>query len=166
MKTLDVEIAVMEYLDVRRNIVVPNVFWGMPGLSYEADVISLTPSGYATEIEIKVSKSDLLRDKRKRHNHKSKLFKYLYFAVPEKLQNTALEVIPERAGLLVVVENNYGTYSVRNIKKVREAECNKMVQCWDYPRRFKLAKLGAMRILSLKMALKNREKGKENDCEM
>jgi len=163
MKTLDVEIAVMEYLNVRRNIVVPNVSWGMPGLFYEADVVSLTPSGYATEIEIKVSKSDLLRDKKKRHNHKSKLFKYLYFAVPEKLQDIALKVIPEHAGLLVVVENNYGTYSMRNVKKVREAKSNKMVRCWDYQKMLKLAKLGAMRILNLKMALKNKEEGKEND---
>ena len=64
--TLEMEIAVMRWLGIRQNLVVPNVSWGL--LNYEADVVSLTPSGYATEVEIKVSKADLLADFKKGHS--------------------------------------------------------------------------------------------------
>jgi len=46
MKSLDIEIAVMEYLGTRTNLIVPNVSWGMD--LHECDILSLSKAGYAT----------------------------------------------------------------------------------------------------------------------
>jgi hypothetical protein len=145
MNTRDIEIALMRHLDIRQNIIVPNVFWGM-NLFYECDLVKLSPNNYATEIEIKVSKQDLLKDKEKKRNHNSNLFKYLYFAVPEKLQELALKEIPTRAGLFVIFENDKGQKYAREIRKpVKNEYCKK----WSEHQRYKLTRLGAMRILGL-----------------
>ena len=89
MKTIDIEIAVMKWIGIRRNLVIPNVSWGISmkhpttykwmGL-HECDILSLTKSNYAMEVEIKTTKSDLLKDKEKTHGHNSNLIRYLYFA--------------------------------------------------------------------------------------
>ena len=151
--TLEMEIAVMRWLGIRQNLVVPNVSWGL--LNYEADVVSVTPSGYATEVEIKVSKADLLADFKKGHSHDSKLFKYLYYAVPEEMQDYALERIWEKAGLLVAMRDDYGAVM---IVKVRDPKLNIAHRQWTLAQRMKLAELGAMRILGLKegiLSMKN-----------
>ena len=102
MKLIDIEIAVADYL-MPTNVVITNVSWGFD--IHECDLLSISQSGYLTEIEIKTSKSDLLKDKEKTHGHKSDKIKYLYFAVPESLQEVALANIPERAGLMIVYES-------------------------------------------------------------
>lgn len=64
--TLDMEIVLMEYFGVNRNIIVPNVSWGLN--LHECDLLIFSKSGYATEVEIKISKQDLLKDKNKNIN--------------------------------------------------------------------------------------------------
>jgi len=147
MKSLEIEIALMEHLGVRQNTIVPNVSWSF--LNYEADLVMLTGSGYATEIEIKVSKSDLKRDKEKRHYHDSDYFKYLYFAVPEKLTEFALTKIPERAGLYKVIDNGYRYF----VEQVKSPILNKNHKKWSPKERLRFAELGCMRILGLKKKL-------------
>ena len=44
----------------RRWAVCPNVSWGC--LSWEADILAVTPAGTVHEVEVKISKADLLRD--------------------------------------------------------------------------------------------------------
>lgn len=154
MKTLEIEVAVMKYFGIRQNLIVPNIHWGMLGLNYECDLVRLSSSNYATEIEIKISKSDLLRDKEKRHYHDSTLFKYLYYAIPEKLKDIALAEIPEYAGLLVVkkIEREYSWQSpYRTIEAKKPIK--KSDRQWTAGERYKLAGLGAMRILALKEKL-------------
>ena len=86
---------------------VPNVSWGW-GLRYEADLIAVSGSGWATEIEIKVSKSDLLRDIKKdkwiHPSFRTKKIKCFYYAVPESLKDVALTWtdMPEGSGIIVV----------------------------------------------------------------
>lgn len=149
MKTIDVEVAMMQKIGVRANIVVPNVFWGMD-LPYEADLVSLSPNNYATEIEIKVSRGDLLKDKKKKHKHDSNLFKYLYFAVPIELKELALSECPKTAGIYTVkeVKANWGSYV--NVDRVRSAIINRNCVKWSPEQRCKLASLGCMRILAFK----------------
>ena len=140
------EIALMSHIGVRQNIIVPNVSWAF--LNYEADLVSLTQSGYATEIEIKISKADLKKDKEKRHNHDSDYFKYLYFAVPKKLTEFALTEIPKKAGLYEVYEKASGNgYWVKQIKP---PVLNINHRQWSHDERLKLAEIGCMRILGLK----------------
>lgn len=144
MTTPEMEIALMSFLGIRQNIIVPNVSWSF--LDYEADLVVLSKNNYATEIEIKISKSDLKKDKDKNHNHCSKYFKYLYFAVPSHLLEFALTEVPEKAGIYEVVGEN-GDYWVR---KIRSPAKNKDSLQWLEGDRNYLAELGCMRILGLK----------------
>ena len=160
--TLEMEIQLMKYLNVRQNIIVPNVFWGL-GLNYECDLVRLSKNNYATEIEIKTSKQDLLRDKNKRWGHYSKLFKYLYFAVPGELEKIALQEIPERAGLFVFKENDYKHKKIFEVKKPR---LNKGCIQWDAKKRLKLAELGTMRILGLKEGIYNQNLSNQDGCKI
>ena len=156
MTTLDIEIALMQHYNVRQNIIVPNVSWGM-GLNHECDLLILRKSGLATEIEIKISKQDLLKDKQKPHKHFSQLISKLYFAVPEKLEEFALENIQKNAGLLVL-KKRVSTYSNYEFEKivpeiVKSSVINKSAFKWSNEQRYNLARLGTMRILSLKKKL-------------
>ena len=158
MKTLDIEIAVMEWYGVQQNLIVPNVGLGFHhnyADLHECDLIVLTRSGYATEVEIKVSKHDLLKDKEKRHNHIHKLITNLYFAVPEKLKDLALQEIPKRAGLFVVIEGkDEDGQPFCDASVIRRAERSKKSVKWTPEQRLHLAKGGAIRILGLKQKLR------------
>ena len=156
MTTLEMEIALMEHLDVRRNIIVPNVSDWSTILRFEADLLVLTNAGYATCIEIKVSKSDLKNDLKKNHikalPSKKQFFfgkfKYFYYAVPPELEQEALAQIPDFAGLYVVGKDarRKGRFSVRTARKPKHLFTNK----WSDKERLQLLRLGAMRILTLK----------------
>lgn len=150
MTSTEIEIALMEHFGIRTNLIVPNVSWGM--LPYEADLVILTKSNYGTEIEIKISKSDLKRDREKNHSHNSELFKYFYFAVPEELEEFALQEIPLHAGLFVI------KHQPKSSKKYwvslsRPPATSKYFRKWESSERLKLAELGCMRILGLKRKL-------------
>ena len=156
IKTLDIEIALMAHLNIRQNLIVPNISWGMN--LHECDLLSLSAAGYATEIEIKVSKYDLLKDCEKRHNHESNLIKRFYFAVPEHLTDIALTTIPERAGLYIVKWAIYGGGGWeqwrRKVELVKKCEDKKHAVKWDDKKRYELARLGAIRILGLKRKIR------------
>lgn len=82
--------------------VLPRVAYGLKGIEHECDLLALSKSGVLHEIEIKISKADLLADKRKRHTHRSELIKRLWFAVPSHMKDFAKDHIPADAGLIVV----------------------------------------------------------------
>lgn len=86
-----------------RYFVLPRVAYGLNHINHECDLLILSKSGVLHEVEIKISKADLLADKRKRHTHDSKIIKRLWFAVPEHLKDFAIDHIPEKAGLIYVV---------------------------------------------------------------
>lgn len=158
MRTADVELALAHHFDYRRNIIIPNVFWGM-GLFYEADVVVLMASDYAYEIEIKISAADLVRDAKKRHRHDSNLFRETWFAVPEKLASHP--AIPENAGILAIKgEKGSKPY----VSTVRRGAINKAAKKWEPEQKLKLMSLGILRIWTLKEKLeKLREKERRND---
>jgi len=84
MTARDVEIRVARYFNPRVNLIVPNVSWGF-GLNYEADLVIVRPSWFCDEIEIKVTIADLKADAKKKHIHDGKMFKRLWFAMPDYL---------------------------------------------------------------------------------
>ena len=147
MTTLEMEVILMGWLKYASNTVVPNVSWGL-GL-HECDLLRVTPSGYATEVEIKVTKSDLLKDKEKDHGHYSPKIKALYFAVPEKLEDVALEEIPKRAGLLVVRKNEVSVW----VDVVKKPKQNMNSHKWSEKEINQLQRLGCLRISTLKNQL-------------
>lgn len=156
INTVDIEIAVASYFDYRKNLIVPNVSWGL-GL-HECDLLVLSKAGYLTEIEIKVSKYDLIADRKKRHEHKTHKVKYLYFAVPHYLIEEGLKYIPENAGLIAVAKSRVrpGQYVVW-VKK--EARANSYSYCVGEKERLKMARLGTMRIWGLKEKLNKMQRG-------
>ena len=158
MTTLEIEIAMMNYIGVRQNIIVPGISWGMTlgnKSLHECDLLSLTKSNYATEIEIKISRADLKKDKHKKHGHNHNHIKYLWFAVPEKLKDLALEEIPERAGLYVLDYYRNGRIYV---SVARQATVNPKAEKWTDAERQNLMRLGAMRILNLKKLVQKLKK--------
>lgn len=155
MKTLDIEIAVMQKFGVRKHIIVPNVAWGITregiGNLHESDLLILTQSNYAIEIEIKISKGDLLKDADKPHAHDSNFIKKLYFAIPETLLEIAKQSIPKRAGI-IIVKNKTNDVGLET-EVVRKAKTNTDSVQWTEDERNQLMRLGCMRILGLKKKL-------------
>ena len=159
MTTLEMEIALAQYFGVRMHVIVPNVSWGL-GL-HECDLIIMSKAGYLTEIEIKISRSDLKKDIEKRHGHHSNKIKYLYFAIPKKLEKD-IEFIPNRAGILIVEKRKRDwadNSEYISVSVLRSSEKNKSCRKLLESEQTKLARLGAMRIWGLKeKVLKLKEK--------
>lgn len=76
-------------------------------IGHECDLLVLTKSNVLQEVEIKISISDLKADSKKEHKHKSDYIKYLYFAIPDYLLQSAIDLIPSDAGIITVCRNKY-----------------------------------------------------------
>jgi hypothetical protein len=102
MRSADIEKAIWLHWARKQNrVICHNVSWGM--FNHECDILVLEQDNTFTEIEIKVSKSDVKKDLQKPHKHESKKISRLYFAIPEDLYRPdVIELIPDRAGILVV----------------------------------------------------------------
>jgi len=104
MKAAEIEEAIYRFFNKRQYTVVPNVYWGL-NLLHEVDVfVCNQKSRWAQEVEIKVSKSDILADKKKKKWRipNNELISKLWFAVPAELEDYALQHIPDHAGLITV----------------------------------------------------------------
>jgi hypothetical protein len=147
------EVALASYFDSRRNLIVPNVSWGL-GI-HECDLLIVTRSGYATEVEIKCSRYDLKRDCLKHHGHRSKLIKRLYFAIPEQLLGF-LSFIPEQAGVIVLT-GDADYCSQPRCREVRKPAINNVASRLRPDQIEHLGRLAAMRIWDLKKSLAFRQ---------
>ena len=158
MNSCEIEIAVARHFNYRTNLIVPNVYWGLR-FDYELDLIIVYQSHYASEVEIKISISDLKAEKRKRPGaHYSNKIRRLYFAVPYNLKDKSMALIPEKAGLLSVnIVKGFWVVSLekaprinKSARKLEEREVNK------------LRELAAMRIWNLKEALLKEKRKRES----
>ena len=138
LKTRDMELALVRYLNNRVNFIIPNVFWGL-NFNYELDLMVVKNSGYAYEIEIKTSISDLKAEKWKKNKHYSNRIKQLYFAIPWVLLQKAEPLIPERAGIYTVDE-----YS--RVRLYRKPKINVNARRLTEKEIIKLGKLSNMRM--------------------
>ena len=135
--TAEIERVVGNFFRPRQNIVIPNVSWGLS--VHECDLFVLTKNGYGIEVEIKISKADLIKDKTKTHGHNNIKIKKLFFAIPEKLNiPETIAHIPERAGIIVVDKN--GRCKIIKAATVR-ADATKM----DDSKKTVLFRLGYLR---------------------
>jgi len=149
IKTIDIEIAVAKYFDPRKNIIVPNISWGL-GL-HECDLLIIRPkTGYALEVEIKISKSDLKADAKKKHTHSSTKIREFYYAIPINLLDSCLEYIPEHAGILTCERNMYDGIVV---SQFRSPKINTKARKLDEKEILKASHLGCMRIMPLKIKI-------------
>ncbi len=131
--------ALVRYYDPRRNLIVPNVSWGM-GM-HECDLLILSKSGYATEIEIKISRGDLLKDRTKTHMHVHQKISRIYFALPSTLLKD-LDHVPGRAGIIEVRDD----LSLNFLRLPKE---NKLYK-FNTEEMYKLARLGTLRYWGLR----------------
>jgi hypothetical protein len=124
-------------------------------INHECDLLIVTPGGTCSEVEIKISREDLLADKLKRHNHPSSgLIHKLWFALPHYMED-CIEHIPSEAGVLLV-----NGYHRNNVRVVREPQLRKVAK-WSVEQKLKLYRLASMRTWSLKQSVKyNREEVK------
>jgi len=69
--TIEIEERVAQYFGPRECIIVPNISWGIN--IHECDLLIIRKSGYGIEVEIKISKSDLIADAKKGHHHHDRM---------------------------------------------------------------------------------------------
>lgn len=157
LSSFEMEIAVVNLLDYRRHEIVPNVSWGI--VNHECDLLCLDGNGRFTEIEIKISRSDLKADFSKTHNHSSKMISRLVYAVPSEILDTAIELCPKHCGIIEVTTTD-GKYDT----KVFEAHWYRMCRHnGNRPTEIQInqfRRLGLMRIWTLKQHLKYQIKRK------
>ena len=128
-------------------LVIPNLSWGF-GLNHECDLFVVSQSGYASEIEIKVSVQDVKRDLLKPHQHNSRSgkIKYLWFALPHEIYERSLEYIPERAGIITIKKFDDGYIGVYVKRKPKQAQYFRKLKDTEIAQ---LQRLMAMRYWSL-----------------
>jgi hypothetical protein len=120
---------------------------------HECDLLAITASGYATEVEIKVSVSDLRADARKEHGHRSIKIKFLYFAMPIRMKGHE-DLVPERAGILYIDENGF-------VRIERRAKPNKGASKFTGEDVLRLARLGVLRMWNFKLRDLNRSNSEQ-----
>lgn len=157
--TIEMEVAIANFFGYRQNIIVPNISWGL--LSHEVDLLIVRKSGVAIEVEIKTSLSDLKADFTKKHKHIERLnrISYFYYAMPYSVYEKGKDLIPQNAGIIVcdriILYNGKEDIRVRMIKDSVKIKGSRSLTSDE---QFKVARLGAMRIFSLKkkiIGLKN-----------
>lgn len=140
----EMETAIADLFNYRKNVIVPNISWGI-GI-HECDMLIVRiQTGFAVEVEIKRSKADLKADFKKEHKHNDDRIKEFYYALPEELIESCKELIPETAGL-ISVRLYRKKYKAEIIKK---AKINKARRLTEHEL-LRITHLGTMRIWSLK----------------
>jgi len=144
---VEMEESIARLFGIRINIIVPNISWGLGGM-HECDLLIVRPSGYAIEVEIKRSKSDLKADFKKKHDHSDKRIQKFYYALPEELLASCIELIPDRCGIITVSKLRGGVQAKIH-RDIKAGTCRKLTDA----EMFKVAKLGVMRVWNLKRKL-------------
>ena len=171
--TLEMEISLMQYFGVSRHLITTNTHQTM----FECDFLAISKAGYATGVEIKVSKGDLKNDLKKAHIAKLDEnmisggtfkefyfghFKRFYYAVPYYLEEAALNQIPDFCGLLIATNTKYYGVQIHLCRPPKKLYNYK----WSDEKKFRIAWFGTMRILGLKQSilrLKNELKNINNE---
>lgn len=155
--TLDTKLSVKEIEDaiilhltsgIRSNLIVPNVSWGM-GINYEADLVVVSKSGYATEYEIKRSYYDFIADFRKDEKAHKAPWVYQFFYVLPLLIKDKVEAFIENARIeppAIFFYDEAGRFSKSNVGYSYVKGGRKMF----LEEQLRLARLGVMRYWGLR----------------
>ncbi len=176
----EIELAIAKYYGTRQHIIVPNISWGFSWNDkqgwhsmHECDMFIIKKTGYAVEVEIKRSKSDLLNDFKKRHKHESNKIKEFFYAIPKDKVDEWSKLIPKHAGIIEYwkyEENIWDkkkhqwsnkTKWVVKARITRNAEINKTASPLTVPEQLKIARLGTLRIWNLKEKMIKNATGKK-----
>lgn len=169
--TVEIEVAVARHYGTREHIIVPNVSWGFDYI-HECDVFIIKRNGYAVEVEIKRSKSDLLADAKKVHHHKSDKVREFFYAIPKDKVDEWSKLIPKHAGIIVYEKHQEEIWDKKNrtwsgkrkwvtrARRIKDAEINKTAKKLTTEEQLKVARLGTLRIWNLKEKLIKNEQDK------
>lgn len=139
MNTPEIEKLIYWYFEKSSLVIVPKVSgnnWWLDTeadpviwkniVNHECDMLIVSKNQYLTEVEIKISLSDLRADFKKEHQHKDENIKNFYYAFPEEMKEKAIELIPEEAGILIAVKKHLNSgYEYRDIECYRKPKINK-----------------------------------------
>ena len=160
MNVQEIELALTGWFGVQRYVMIPNLSYAL--LPYECDLAILTTSGYLYEIEIKVSKSDMIRDSKKHkwrndyYNSSGNLIRKMWFAIPFYLERD-IEYIPDIAGILIV-DNPERSRLFGEIREIRKPKINKLSHRLTAQQQFRFARCGVFRMWNLKLLQLQKEK--------
>ena len=89
----------------RKYICLPNAYWGL-GFQHEIDLLVISSSGLAYEIEIKISVVDFRNDKDKRkwqpHSNDMAKLAGFFYVLPKDIYDKVKDEIPEEHGVIVL----------------------------------------------------------------
>lgn len=157
MNTTEIELALYNHFRFLQNDVMTNIYLDYG--NHECDLIVIrNQSLYALEVEIKTSVSDLKSERKKQRYQRrgvncyhdsavgmSQMFKEKWFAMPEKMKQKGLALIPNYSGLLTI--NEQGAVNIaRKAKKLN----NKPI---TQEQRTDLLRLGVMKCYRLKQRM-------------
>lgn len=120
-------------------------------VNHECDMLIVTKNYYLTEVEIKISLSDLKADFKKKHQHKDENIKNFYYAFPEEMKEKALKLIPKECGILIAVEKECGI-PYRKIECYRKPKINKEAKPINDIVLSKIYRLGYLRYWNYRMS--------------
>ena len=149
--TLEMEVAIANYFGYRQHIIVPNVSWGF--FNHECDMFLIRKSGFGFEVEIKRSRSDMLADFKKKHNHSDRKNRIvqLYYSFPEELTPKVRDLVPPECG---IIEDGYSEWNTMpRAHMVRDAKRRKGAKRLTKDEQLKIARLGTLRIWTLKQKI-------------
>ncbi len=151
----EIELAIAQVFGIRNNIIVPNVSWGFFA-THEADLVIINKTGYMTEVEIKRSWQDFLNDFKKHTTHDEGKVMWKYFAPPQSLCEKAWQYLCDNGhrdwGVIPYTESG-GAWVQYYPDNKGHSDCSKKLFLEE---KLAIARLGCMRIWSLKEKLNNR----------
>ena len=149
------EIAIAKYFGIRKHIIVPNLSWGF--FNHECDLFLVRKSGYGFEIEIKRTKYDMLADFKKYHQHidRQNRIVQLFYAFPLELLPKVEEFVPQQCGIITVEKYMFDNEYIGCVRIYRDAKRKTGAKKLTQKEQLKIAKLGTMRIWTLKEKLNN-----------
>lgn len=149
-----VELAIVEHFDKEKNLIIPNCFMDYKAkISHECDILLINTTGYATEVEIKMSVSDFKADFKKKHKHDDERLKYLYYAVPHYIKDKCLELVPEYGGLMSISKNKRGKFIIEIIKNAPKKTCRK----FTLEEKYRFARLCSLKYWNAKIKYTKKE---------
>lgn len=107
--------------NIRQQLIIPNLWWGFD-LKHECDLFVVSKSGYAAEVEIKVSVADVKRDLKKIHGHTDSRIKFLWFALPQEIYEKSIDYIPKYAGIITIEKFEDGYIGVYVKRKPEQSQ--------------------------------------------
>jgi hypothetical protein len=99
-----IEVVLSNHFDVQKCVCMPQLTMFF---EHEIDFLAVRKTGFAIEVEIKRSLSDMRAEQKKAHKHESDKIVEFYYCFPTKILEACTPLVPERAGILEIYWTGY-----------------------------------------------------------